>query len=138
VTLLDAYALVAFLVGGPGAPQVRGLLREGQTSVATANLAEALDVSARTYGLPVERAMEVLEPLLDGTLGSVSLDVDRARRAASIRARYYHRSARPISLADAILVASAGPGDRIVTADPDVLAVARAEAIATLALPSEG
>jgi predicted nucleic acid-binding protein len=138
VTLLDAYALVAFLVGGPVARQVRGLLREGRASVATANLAEALDVSARTYGLPVERAMEVLEPLLDATLSSVSLDLDRARRAATIRARHYHRAARPISLADAILIASAAPGDRIATADPDVLAVAEAEAITTIRLRPQG
>lgn len=138
MTLLDAYALVAFLVGGPAAPAVRGLLREGGTSVATANLAEALDVSARWYGLSVERAMEVLEPLLDGTLATVSLDLVRAQRAAIIRARHYQRAARPISLADAILVASAGPGDRIATADPDVLAVAEAEAVAVLALPSQG
>jgi predicted nucleic acid-binding protein len=138
MTLLDGYALVAFLVGGPAAPQVRGLLREGHTAVATANLAEALDVAARTYGLAIERSMEVLEPLLDGTLGSVSLDLVRARRAASVRARHYDRAARPISLADAILIASAGPGDRIATADPDVLAVAEAEAIPTIALPSQG
>lgn len=137
MTLLDAYALVAFLVGGPAASQVRGLLREGGTFVATANLAEALDVSARTYGLPIERAMEVLEPLLGGTLGSVPLDLVRARRAATIRARHYHRASRPISLADAILVASASPGDRIATADPDVLAVAKAEAIATITLLSQ-
>lgn len=137
MTLLDAYALVAFLVGGPAAPQVRGLLREGGTAVATANLAEALDVSARTFGLPIERAMEVLEPLLDEALGSVPLDLARARRAAAIRARHYHRTSRPISLADAILVASAGPGDRIATADPDVLAVAETEAIGTIILPSQ-
>jgi hypothetical protein len=49
----------------------------------------------------------------------------------------HHRASRPISLADAILVASASPGDRIATADPDVLAVAKAEAIATIALPSQ-
>ena len=138
MTLLDANALVAFLIGGPAAPQVRGLLREGRTSVATANLAEALDVSARRYGLPIGRAMEVLEPLLDGTLGTVPLDLARARQAADIRARHYHRTSRPISLADAILVASASPADRIATADPDVLAVAKAEAIETLALHPQG
>jgi hypothetical protein len=82
--------------------------------------------------------MEVLEPLLDATLSSVSLDLDRARRAATIRARHYHRAARPISLADAILIASAAPGDRIATADPDVLAVAEAEAITTIRLRPQG
>jgi hypothetical protein len=45
VTLLDAYALIAFLVGGPATQDVRAILREGDAAVATANLVEALDVS---------------------------------------------------------------------------------------------
>ena len=113
MTLLDAYALVAFLVGGPAASQVRALLREGDALVATANLAEALDVSQRLYGLPIVRA-------------------------ARIRAEHYHRATRPISLGDAILVASATADSRIATADPDVLAVATAEGIATVELPGQG
>ena len=138
MTLLDAYALVAFLVGGPATQQVRALLREGDTAVATANLAEALDVSERVHGLPIARAMEVLEPLLEGPVAVLPLDITVARRAAEIRARRYHRTSRPISLADAVLVASAGPGDRIATADPDVLAVARAEGLEALTLPGQG
>ena len=138
MTLLDAYALVAFLVGGPATQQVRALLREGDTAVATANLAEALNVSERVHGLPIARAMEVLEPLLEGPVAVLPLDITVARRAAEIRARRYHRTSRPISLADAVLVASAGPGDRIATADPDVLAVARAEGLEALTLPGQG
>ncbi|HXF71163.1 MAG TPA: PIN domain-containing protein [Actinomycetota bacterium] len=133
--LLDAYALISFLVGGPATDQVRGFLWGGGTALATANLAEVLDVARRVHGLPIDRAWEVLEPLFDGTLAPVPLDVGVARRAAEVRARHYHRSARPISLADAVLVASAQPGDRIATADPDVLAVATAEGIGTVALP---
>jgi hypothetical protein len=45
---------------------------------------------------------------------------------------------RPISLADAVLIASAGPGDRIATADPHVLAVAREEKLDLLVLPEQG
>jgi len=138
VIVLDAYAIVAFLAGGPAAPQVRMLLREGGTAVATANLAEALDVSERIHGLPVGRPMEVLEPLLDGALAVLPLDLSVASRAAEIRATHYHRSSRPISLADAVLVATARSRDRLATADPDVLAVARAEARETIALPGEG
>jgi predicted nucleic acid-binding protein len=138
VILLDAYAIVAFLVGGPAAVQVRILLREGGAAVATANLAEALDVSQRIHGLPVGRAMEVLEPLLDGTLSALPLDLPIARRAAEIRTTHYHRSTRPISLADAILVATARSADRLATADPDVLAVARAEALETISLREQG
>lgn len=138
MTLLDAYALVAFLVGGPAALQVRGLLREGDVGVATANVAEALDVSQRVFGLPIGRALEALEPLFATTVVSVPLDLGRAQRAAGIRATHYHRADRPISMADAILLASAGPGDRIATADPDVLALAAIEGIPVVALPGQG
>ena len=138
MTLLDAYALVAFLVGGPATPRVRALLREGDAIVATANLAEALDVAQRVHGLPIARAMEVLDPVFATSLGSLPLDLAVARRAAEIRAGHYHRSSRPISLADAVLIASAGPGVRIATADPDVLAVAEAEGIATVRLAAQG
>jgi predicted nucleic acid-binding protein len=134
VTLLDAYALIAFLVGGPAASQVRAILREGGATVATANLAEALDVSQRLYQLPIARAMDVLEPLFAAPLATRALDLPTAQRAADIRARHYHRSARPISLADAILLASAGPDDRIATADPDVLAVASDEGVRVVEL----
>jgi predicted nucleic acid-binding protein len=136
VTLLDAYALIAFLVGGPAASEVRAILREGDAAVATANLAEALDVSQRVHGLPIARAIDILDPLFEGALKPILLDISLARRAAEIRTRYYHRSLRPISLADAVLVASARRGDRVATPDPDILAVARAEKLASIALPS--
>ena len=137
MNLLDAYALVAFLVGGPAAPQVRAVLRAGDAAVSTANLAEALDVSERVYGIPIRRAMEVIEPLFDGALTDVPLDRGIARRAAELRAAHYHRTSRPVSLADMVLVASARPGDRIVTSDAHLLAVAAAEAIETVVLPEQ-
>jgi hypothetical protein len=137
VTLLDAYGLIAFMVGGPAAPQVRALLREGDAGVATANLVEALDVSQRVYDVAISRTVEILEPLLEGPLTPVPLDLTVARRAAEIRSGHYHRSTRPISLADAVLIASANPGDRIATADPDVLAVASAEKLESVALKPE-
>jgi predicted nucleic acid-binding protein len=137
VTLLDAYALIAFLIGGPAAPQVRSILRDGDAALATANLVEVLDVSERVHGVPIERTMEILDPLFEGSLVAVSLDFRIARRAAQIRARHYHRSSRPISLADAVLIASARPDDRLATADPDVLAVAIDENISTVELPGQ-
>ncbi len=88
--------------------------------------------------LDVARAFEHLEPLLDGAIVPVPLDVDIARRAAGLRARHYHRSRCRISLADAILLASVGPGDRVATADPDVLAVAKREGMAAVELPGQG
>ena len=137
MTLVDAYGLVAFLIGGPATAQVRAILREGDAAVATTNLAEALDVSQRIHGLPIARALELLDPLFDGLVTLRPLDLSMACRAANLRARHYHRSSCPISLADAVLLASAGTGDRIATADPDVLAVARTEQLASVALPPQ-
>jgi predicted nucleic acid-binding protein len=82
--------------------------------------------------------MEVLEPLLETALTVIPLDLDIARRAAALRSAHYHRSKRPISLADAVLLASARPGRTIATSDPDVLAVAKAESIEVVALPGQG
>jgi PIN domain nuclease of toxin-antitoxin system len=138
VTLLDAYALIAFLVRGPATQQVRAILRESDAAVATTNLAEVLDVSERVHGVPIGRAVETLEPLLDGPLTALPLDFTVAGRAAEIRARHYHPSSRPISLADAVPLGSAALGDRIATADPDVLAVAEAEKLEAVALCGQG
>jgi predicted nucleic acid-binding protein len=135
---LDAYALIAFLVGGPAAEHVRSLLREGNAAVATANLVETLDVSERLYGIAVARAMDLLEPLLGGPLTAVPLGAATAARAASLRARHYHRSSCPISLADAILLASVRVGDRLATADSHVLAAAAAEDLTVVPLPPQG
>ena len=135
--LLDA-TLIGFLVGGPATSQVRAILREGDAAVATANLIEGLDISQRVHNLPIVRAMEVLAPLFEGSVTPVPLDVAVWQRAAEIRARHYNRSRRPISLADAVLIASAKRGDRFATADPDVLAVMKAEKLAPMALPGQG
>jgi PIN domain nuclease of toxin-antitoxin system len=141
VTLLDAYALIAFLVGGPAAAPVRSILREGDAAITTTNLAETLDVSGRLYGLAIARAVELIEPLAAGPLRTISLDTELAIRAAAIRSRHYHRTRRPISLADSVLIASAMDGPdfhRVATADPDVLAVAQEEHVPTVALPEQG
>jgi predicted nucleic acid-binding protein len=138
MTFLDAYALIAFFVGGPAKEHVRAILREGDAALATANLVEVLDVSERVHRVPISRTAEVLEPLLAGPLQAVPLDSRTAHRAAEIRAKHYDRKDCPISLADAVLLASASGTDRIATADPDLLAVAGAEGIDCMALPEPG
>ena len=138
MTLLDAYALIAFVLGGPARVETRALLREGDVAIPTANLAEAIDVTVRVYALPMSRVIEQLDRLFEAALREIPLDGPRARRTAEIRARHYHRKRRPISLGDSILLASASPGDRIATADPAVLAVAEAEGLEPLRLPGQG
>jgi predicted nucleic acid-binding protein len=135
VTLLDAYALLAFIAGGPAEDEVRALLRECGVGLATANLIEAIDVAARVHGVSVDRTRSILEPLFDQTLAVVPLELDGAWRAAGLRAAHYHRTECPVSLADCVLLAIAAEGDRIATADADVVRVAEREAIDVVRLP---
>jgi predicted nucleic acid-binding protein len=138
VTVLDAYALIAYVIGGPAQEKVITILREGKTAIATANLIEVFDVVGRRHAYPVQRVSEILEPLFSGSLSIVHLDEHLARRAAEMRVEHYHRSRSPLSLADVVLIASARAGDRIATADPDVLEAAGTLGIETVVLPEQG
>lgn len=134
-TLLDANALVAVILGEPAMDPVLGLLREGNTAMTTANLVEVYDVSTRREGLSAGRVAEVVEPLFEGAIEPIDVNFSLARRAAEIRLEHYHRVTRALSLADVILLAAAGSGDRIASSDAAVLAVAADLDIETIELP---
>lgn len=135
MTLLDAYALIAYVIGGPAQQQVITIMKTEKAAIATANLIEVFDVIGRQHGFPVSRVSEIVEPLFAGSLSLVDLDEDLARQAAELRVEHYHRSRSPLSLADVILLASAQRGDRIATADPDILKTAASLEIETIKLP---
>jgi predicted nucleic acid-binding protein len=133
-TLLDASALIALLGAEPAAGEVREILNRG-AAMTTLNLAEAIDRLKRRYDLDVERTRPVIEGLLAKSLMLLPLGPAQAWRAGEIRAAHYHRSRCPISLADAVLVASAPADGRIASSDGHLLTVAESEGIATTALP---
>jgi uncharacterized protein with PIN domain len=137
LTFLDAYALVALVVDEPAAAEVEALLREGDSVVVTANLAEAIDVAHRVHGHSVEEVRSALEPLfLARALSARASEEPDAWLAAELRGRHYDRRHRALSLADCFLLAHALVAeDRIATADPPVADVARAEGIGVVALP---
>ncbi len=116
--------------------QVLAILREGAAAITTANLAEVYDSVARRAGLAHARIADVIDPLIEGPLRPVPVDVELARRAAEIRSAHYHRKRQPLSLADCVLLAAAsGPKDKIATSDSDVLTVAGELGIETIELP---
>ncbi|MDQ3722272.1 MAG: PIN domain-containing protein [Actinomycetota bacterium] len=126
--LLDASALLAHLIGQPQGPAVTALLASGGLGMATVNLAETIDVLSRRVGR--ERAYDALAPLVDGSVAHlVALDAPRAWRLGELRARHYHRTRRPVSLADCALLACADPGDSVATLDRVVIAMARDEEV---------
>ncbi len=132
-TLIDASALIALLGAEPAAGEVQEMLNHG-AAMSTLNLAEAIDRLERRYGLEVERTRPVIEGLLVKSLVLLPLGPAQAWRAGEIRAAHYHRSRCPISLADAVLVASVPAGGRIASSDGPLLAVAANEGIDTVAL----
>ncbi len=133
-TLIDASALIALLGAEPAAGEVQEMLRGG-AAMTTLNLAEAIDRLKRRYDLAVEQTRPVIEGLLARSLTLLALGPAQAWRAGEIRAAHYHRTRCPISLADAVLVASAPAGGRIASSDGPLLTVAASEGIATAALP---
>jgi predicted nucleic acid-binding protein len=135
VTVLDAYALIAFLLDEPAARDVERLIRRGPTVIPVVNFAEALDVTQRVHGVPAADLRTVVQPLLGTAVRVIPHGESNAWRAAEIRLRYYDRRANPLSLADCLLLASVEPPDELATADPGIAAVARAEGTRLLPLP---
>jgi predicted nucleic acid-binding protein len=136
LTVLDAYPIVAYLVGEPAADEVMEVLAQGGATTTSLNVAEAIDVACRVYGASETRMRGAVEMLVASELLAVTApSIDAAFRAAELRIARYGRRRQPLSLADCFLVAAAGPDDRIATADPSVAEIARAEGIGVLALP---
>jgi predicted nucleic acid-binding protein len=136
LTLLDANALIAVLLGEPAMENVVGILRGGRAAMTTANAAEVFDVSVRRHGLPLAKVVDVVEPLFEGPVTPIMIDVGLARRAGEVRTAHYHRKRQPLSLADCVLLAAAsGSKDKVATSDSDVLAVAAKLGIETIELP---
>jgi PIN domain nuclease of toxin-antitoxin system len=135
LTLLDANALIAVVRGEPAMGRVLGILRTGSAAMTTANIAEVYDKTSRRAGLSHTRVADVIEPLFEGPIIPIAVDVDLARRAGEVRRVHHHRKSRPLSLADAVLLAAPRPGDEIATSDSGVLAIAAELGIETIELP---
>jgi PIN domain nuclease of toxin-antitoxin system len=133
--LLDAYALIALLAEEPAADEVESLLRRGVAAITAVNLAEALDVLQRVEGVSRERLEELTTPLVGERMALVTIDEQIARDAADIRARRYHRTRSPLSLADCILMAATGESDALATADGPLIRAAEAENLRVTVLP---
>ena len=117
IYVLDAFALLAYLRGEPGAERVRDLLlraRSGEARLylSLVNYGEVLYISERQGGRPAaEEAIRIIDHL---PLEIVPADRDLTFAAAHLKARY------PISYADAFAAALAQKlGAVLVTGDPE-------------------
>lgn len=130
--VLDASAAIALLRDEEAAPRVEQLLREGSSRMSTVNAAETIDVLVRRYGWAADDVAAGVAQLLS-TVDPVPASLDDAIQAGELRAGHFRRDRR-ISLADCFVLAVAQPGDRIVTGDATLAAIAHDEGFETVDL----
>jgi PIN domain nuclease of toxin-antitoxin system len=132
--VVDAYALVAALVGEPARAVVEPLL--ATAAVSAPNLAEVLDVCVRVHDNEDGVVRERIRWLTAGGLEVVPLDGALALAAGTVRARRYRRRSCEVSLGDCFAAALAqARGAPLATADPQLASVAWAEGVEVIPLP---
>lgn len=135
MTILDAYAVIAFLRGEPAAEHVRPLLEDGSGVLTAVGLAEVLDHLVRLANADEDDA--VLDVAQLGLLDALTVDADTGSAAGRLRARHYHRTRCAVSMADCIAAETARVSGRpLATADPALLDVCHGEGIGTRPLPA--
>jgi len=104
--------------------------------ISAVNVAETLDVLVRHQAWPVDDVEEKLRWLTIGGLAVVPVDEAIALDAGRLHAEHYHRSRRPISLADCMALATARSlGMQLGTSDPHLTATADEIGLPVLRLP---
>jgi PIN domain nuclease of toxin-antitoxin system len=132
--VLDAYAVIAALVGERARAEVEPLLSKGV--VCAPNLAEVLDVCVRAHANDERSVRERVSWLLNGGLEIAALGSAVALDAGALRAKHYRRRHCEVSQGDCFALALAKHRAlALATADPDLAAVARAEGVDLVRLP---
>jgi ribonuclease VapC len=126
-TVLDAYAVIAYLSDEPSAKEVEGLLR-GPTILTSVNAAEVWDQLVRVRGADPDGVDADLALLCHAGLTVQAVTHELGLEAGRIHARRYHRKRAAVSLADCV-AASAALASRalLATSDPALAEVLRAE-----------
>lgn len=132
--LLDAYAVIAVLKGEPAASEIRPLLDRGDAVIHPLNLAETIDRVARLTGASpddIEADVAILGIETVDPVTAVLVD------AGHWRARHYHRTDRPVSLADCVAGRTAVElGIELATSDEHCARMVSDEGGSVLSLPN--
>lgn len=137
MTILDASAIVAFLLDEPAGAQVEELLRGTPApSISAVNLAEVIDRLVRVGGHDAEQVNDAVDLLLVGGLEVEPFWLPQARQAATIRTDRYHRTRSPLSLADCACIATAKSlATDLATTDAALAQAAADSGVEVIALP---
>jgi PIN domain nuclease of toxin-antitoxin system len=127
LTVLDAYAVIAYLRDEHCADEVADLLR-APTVLTAANAAEVLDQLVRAHQRDPDDVHADLALLAGAGMQITPWTADHGLLASRLRARHYHRQRCQVSLADCAAAAAALSEQRaLATSDPALAAVVRAE-----------
>lgn len=134
MTILDAYAVIAYLRAEPAADQVRPLLQGGDVHLTAVGVAEVIDHFVRLVGTHEDDIVLDLAQL--GLLDALPVDAALGNAAGRLRAGYYHRTRCAVSMADCLAAETARRHGRpLATSDPHLLDVCHAESISVVPLP---
>jgi PIN domain nuclease of toxin-antitoxin system len=134
LTVLDAYAVLAFLRDEPAATEVRPLLETGDAMLTAVGLGEVLDHLVRLAGVDEEEAVLDLAEL--GLIDAIAVDAAVGAASGRLRARHYHRLRCAVSMADCVAAEITRAGnDVLATSDPHLLDVCARESIGVVVLP---
>lgn len=134
MTLLDAYAVVAYLRDEHAAVAVEAILQSEACAVTALGFAEVIDRMVRLDGVAEDELARDLADL--GLFAVVVVDQVLASTAGLLRARHYHRIRRAVSMADCVAAAGARALARpLATSDPHLLDLCHEEGIDTIVLP---
>lgn len=135
MTVLDAYAVLAYLRDEAAAEPVTELLR-APTVLSSVNAAEVIDQLVRVYGRDPDDVHADLAVLSHTGMHLSPVPADVGMAAGRLRARHYHREQMAVSLADCVAAATAlGAGRPLATADAALATMIRAEGGTLHALP---
>lgn len=135
MSVLDAYAVIAYLRGEACADEVAALLRE-PTVLTAVNAAEVLDQLVRVFDRDPDDVHGDLVLLASAGMTVQSVSAEWGLEAGRLRSRHYHRQRRAVSLADCVAaVAALAEGRPLATSDPALAAVVRDEGGRVHALP---
>ena len=127
MTVLDAYAVIAYLRGEAAADEVSSLLR-GPAVLTSVNAAEVRDQMVRVFGADADGMEADLALLCHAGLTVQAVTHELGMQAGRIRSRRYHRERTAVSLADCVAAATAlATGSPLATADPALAVVLRSE-----------
>ena len=130
--------MLSLLLGQPAEAEVSELLRRGNCGIPAPCLAEVVDKLLRKRQVDPAAVSERLGALIEEVVQVLPTDQRIAWRAGELHATHYHRSRASLSLADCLLLATAGPDDEVATSDATVIETARKLGIGVIPLPDSG